>query len=407
MNLHHKYNRIFIILALLLVLLAAGLIFALVWGKASSIRSERQEPAYTIGFGSDTVRARVLDVLEEGTITLGDITQPYQILLVRIMEGPHEGEFLQIDYGQRQIRPAGLTIRPGDQLLITVSVTPDGILSGYFTDFVRSTPLLWLLGTFVVFSILISGWKGVRSLLGMAFSLLVIIAYIIPQILNGRDPVLVSVSGAFVLLAVTLYLTYGWTLKTHAAVAGTFISLLLTGLLAVFFVNLTRLTGFGSEDALFLVQQSTVKINLRGMVLGGILIGALGVLDDLVITQASAVFELRSANPQQGWRALFRSAMRIGQDHVAATVNTLVLAYAGAALPTLLLFTLSGEQYAYLVNLEFVTEEIVRTLIGSLGLISAVPVTTLLASLIASRVDKLHQNASWLGPPDGHTRHQH
>jgi uncharacterized membrane protein len=282
--------------------------------------------------------------------------------------------------------------------MVTVGQQPDGTITGYFTDYVRSQSLLWLFGTFVVFSVAISGWKGIRSLIAMCISLIVIIYYVIPQILAGKDPVLISISGAFILMTATLYITYGWTLKTHAAVTGTLISLIVTGLLANFFVTLTRLTGFGSEDALFLIQQSQSTINMRGLVLGGMLIGALGVLDDLVITQASAVFELYFADPKQGVKKLFRSAMRIGQDHVAATVNTLVLAYAGAALPTLLLFTISGEQFAYLINFEFVTEEIVRTLVGSLGLIAAVPITTLLAGLLVTRHSRLGKLLPILDP---------
>jgi uncharacterized membrane protein len=238
----------------------------------------------------------------------------------------------------------------------------------------------------------------------MFISLFIITGFIIPQILNGKDPVIISVIGSFCILAITLYVTYGWTLKTHSAVVGTLIALILTGIMARFFVNLTSLTGFGSEDALFLIQQSDFKINLRGLVLGGILIGALGVLDDLVITQASAVFEIYATDTTQNFNRLFRSAMRIGQDHVAATVNTLVLAYAGAALPTLLLFSLTGEQYKFLFNLEFVTEEIVRTLVGSIGLIAAVPMTTALSSLFATKHTQLHK----LGPMntgDNHTHH--
>lgn len=351
-----------------------------------------------IGFGSDTVRARVVEIIETGTIDLGGTIQPYQILRVQLLEGEYAGRQIVIDYGRRQIRPAGLDLRPGDQVLVTVGEDPEGNLAAYFTDYVRNAPLLWLFATFVISSVLISGWKGVRSLIGMAFSLLVIIGYILPRILAGDDPLKVSITGAFVLMAVTLYLVYGWAMKTHAAVLGMLIALLITGLLSSFFVDLTRLTGFGSEEAAFLIQQSTVDINLRGLILGGMLIGALGVLDDLVATQSSAVFELRAANQSIDLRNLYRSAMRIGQDHVAATVNTLILAYSGAALPMLLLFSLSGEQFAFLVNLEFVTEEIVRMLVGSIGLITAVPITTLLASLLALYDYRLGPLRRILGP---------
>jgi uncharacterized membrane protein len=149
------------------------------------------------------------------------------------------------------------------------------------------------------------------------------------------------------------------------------------------------------------------QINLRGLLLGGMIIGALGVLDDLVTTQASAVFELHHANESLGFRALFRSAMRIGQDHVAATVNTLVLAYAGAALPMLLMFSLGRGNYGFLVNYEFVAEEIVRTLVGSLGLVTAVPLTTVIAILFALRADSLAKWRQILGPEGSGEGHSH
>jgi uncharacterized membrane protein len=393
-------NSLFVFgLSIIAVVLIAAII---IFGLAGNLRRPSDdEKNFSIGFGSDTVRAEVLDIMEEGEVNLGSTTQNYQILLVKIQEGPFIGQLAEIDYGLRQIRPPGLTIRVGDMLLVTTTQMPDGSINAYFTDFIRGRSLLWLLCAFILFSVIISGWKGVRSIIGMAFSLTVVIVYIIPRILQGSDPVLVSISGAFLLLTVTLYLTYGWTMKTHAAVTGTLLSLLLTGFLAHYFIYLTRLTGFGSEDALFLAQQSHIQINLRGLVLGGMIIGALGVLDDLVITQASAVMEIYTTNPQQTFWALYRSAMRIGQDHVAATVNTLVLAYTGAALPTMLLFSLSGENFLYLVNLEFVTEEIVRTLVGSLGLIAAVPITTYLACLTAVHQKNLGKWRRFLGPVNG------
>jgi uncharacterized membrane protein len=241
----------------------------------------------------------------------------------------------------------------------------------------------------------------------MAFSLMVIIGYIIPHILSGGDPLLVSVTGSVILLGVTLYLTYGWNLKTHAAVLSMVIVLLLTGTLAGLFVVITRLTGSGDENALFLLQMLNTQINLRGLLLGGMIIGALGVLDDLVTTQASAVFELHHANAALGFRQLFQSAMRIGQDHVAATVNTLVLAYAGASLPMLLMFSLARGNYGNLVNFEFIAEEIVRTLVGSLGLIAAVPLTTAIAILFALRADSPGKWRQFLGPDGSGESHSH
>ena len=228
----------------------------------------------------------------------------------------------------------------------------------------------------------------------MAFSLIMIIGYIVPHILAGEDPLKVSILGSMILLTATLYLTYGWNLKSHAAVFGVVFALLMTGGLSVFFVNLARLNGTGDENVMFLMQLMDTRIKLRGLLLGGMIIGALGVLDDLVMTQASAVFELHKANPALGSRGLFRSAMRIGEDHVAATVNTLVLAYAGASLPLFLMFSLARGDYGYLVNFSFIAEEIVRTLVGSIGLIASVPITTLLASFLARQFEGVEGHIS-------------
>lgn len=398
---------IFIVVALILIAITTLGSFTLL-PDLLAVYQDR-EPSQSAGqsYGTYAAQARVLEVVEEGTVTLGDVQQTYQVLRVVVLEGEYAGEKFEIEFGRRQIRPDSLNLSPGDRVILNVSQGPGGSVTARFLDFVRTRSMLILLATFVVFSIAISGWKGVRGLLGMAFSIAVILFYIIPQILAGKSPVLVSVSGAFILLSVTLYLVYGWTLKTHAAVLGTLISLILTAFLADYFVDLTRLTGFGSEDALFLIQQSDVKLNMRGLVLGGMLIGALGVLDDLVITQASVVFELYGLNADLTWKELYSRAMRVGQDHVAATVNTLVLAYAGAALPMFLLFSLSGERVTHLLNLEFVTEEIVRTMVGSLGLISAVPLTTLLSTLMVIHGSQWGPWSDWLGPVSGDSDHDH
>ena len=358
-------------------------------------------------FGSETSRAKVTQIIEEGDIDLGGTVQKYQIARVELLNGNYQGIVMEMDYGKRQVLSNNVYLAPDDEILVTIGARPDGILTVYFVDFVRTAPLLWLTGLFALAILLISRWKGFRSLLSMAFSLMVIIGFIIPRILAGGDPLQVSIMGSIILLGVTLYLTYGWNLKTHAAVVSMILVLLITGLLAGAFVSFAKLTGSGDENALFLIQMLNTQINLRGLLLGGMIIGALGVLDDLVTTQASAVFELRHANPSLGFQELFRSAMRIGQDHVAATVNTLVLAYAGASLPMLLMFTLGRGDLGYLVNFEFVAEEIVRTLVGSLGLISAVPLTTAIAIFIALRADSLRVWEPVLGPEGGGESHHH
>ena len=374
------------------------LIVFLIWRGMGQVPIPK---AAMTAMGSEKEHAQVMSIVEEGDIELSGITQKYQIARVELLEGEYKGLIVDIDYGKRQVLSNSVYLKPGDDVLVTIGIRPDGTLTVYFADFVRTPALFWLAVIFAGTILLISRWKGLRSLLSMAFSLMVIIGFIIPNILAGKDPLQVSVIGSIILLAVTLYLTYGWNLKSHAAVISMILVLVLSGILAGVFVKFTRLSGAGDENALFLIQMLGAQINLRGLLLGGMIIGALGVLDDLVTTQASAVFELYHANRSLGFSGLFQSAMRIGQDHVAATVNTLVLAYAGASLPMLLMFTLGRGDYGTLVNFEFVAEEIVRTLVGSLGLIAAVPLTTAIAILFALRADSLRKWEQVLGPEGG------
>jgi len=385
----------YFLIALIVAILALAAF--VVWGIPYFFQTPLPEAAGS-PMGTGTYRAEVSLILEEGTIDLGGTVQTYQVLRVTLLEGEYAGIPMEIDYGKRQIHPEGIRFEVGDVILVSLSQRPDGLLNAYFVDYVRTSALGWLALAFALAIIVTGRWKGLRSLMALAFSLLVIIGYIIPHILTGEDPVRVSIIGSAILLTVTLYLTYGWTLKTHASALGMIVVLVLTGTLAWFAIQLTRLNGTGSEEALFLIQMSAVTINLRGLMLGGMLIGALGVLDDLVTTQSSAVFELHSTDETLGFRTLVGRAMRIGQDHVAATVNTLVLAYAGASLPTLLMFSLNRGNYATLINFEFIAEEVVRTLVGSLGLIAAVPITTAIAAALALYSHRLGEWRYLLGP---------
>ena len=334
---------------------------------------------------TQTVEARVVRVIETGKVEIAPgLTQPFQRLELEIVSGPLRGERAQVEHGATDLSSEESLFRKDDHVLVTVAARAEGGYAFMITDVVRTGALALLGAIFLGFTVLVSGWKGLRALVGLAVSFVVLLCFVLPQILAGRNPVLVSVIGSFGLLAVTLYLTQGWALKTHAALLGVCITLILTGALAAFAVNLSRLSGFGSEDAMFL-QTAGASVNLRGLLLAGIIVGTLGVLDDVIVGQASAVMELAKANPAWDWRELYLRAMNIGQDHIAATVNTLVLAYVGAAMPMFLLFQLYPEPWTQTLNREIVAEEIVRTLVGSLGLIAAVPITTFIASVLRSR----------------------
>ena len=342
---------------------------------------------------SEVLRARVVEILEEGVFEQGEFSQPYQRLMLRITSGALSGQEVVVEHGDMVATNRDRLFRQGDQVLVEHTRSLEGGDLFQVTDHVRTGALLWLTVLFVAATLLLSGWQGVRSLVGMGVSLAIIFAFIVPQILQGRNPLVIAILGSVVMMGISLYLVYGWKDKTHVAVAGLFTSLVLTGLLAVWFVNWTRLSGFGAEEAAFL-QAAGVQLDTRGLLLAGIIIGTLGALDDIAIGQSSSIFELSKANPDLDFRALFGHGMAIGRDHIAAMVNTLLLAYVGAALPLVLLFVVFTEPLGIALNRAIIAEEIVRTLVGSLGLLGGVPLTTLIAALVARRAVERRDKSS-------------
>ena len=247
-----------------------------------------------------------------------------------------------------------------------------------------------LIALFLVFALLVVGlsrWRGFLSLVGLGVSLAVVMLFVVPGVLNGKPPVTMAIVGSLAVMFVTVLLAHGSGPKSIAALLGTTLTLLLTAALAVFFTHLSRLTGLAGDEA-FALRLADPSVSLQGLLIAGMIIAALGVLDDVTVSQSSIVLSLRAANPQLGYRELFRRAMHVGRDHVSATVNTLVLAYAGSSLPVLLIFASGALPLGQAVSLELVSEQVVATLVGSIGLIAAVPATTALAALLAMRLPR-------------------
>jgi uncharacterized membrane protein len=361
----------FIVMLVILIVVVGVHILQQPAPKADARSSQENTVANT-----GTVEAQVIGVIHSGP------SQSASQLELEILSGPLRGEHAQVDLSAPEYAGNPQQYHEGDQVLADVVTRDNGKLTLMITDYVRTGALAFLITLFIAATVLVSGWQGFRSLLGLAISFIVLMGFVIPRILAGQDAVLVSVTGAFVLLAATLYLSLGWSSKTHTALLGVVLTLILIGVLSSFAVDLTRLTGAGTEDAVT-VQATAGAIDLRGVLLAGIIVGSLGVLADVVVTQASAVSELVEANPMLNWRELYRRAMNIGHDHIAASINTLILAYVGAAMPLLLLFQLYPESWSVTINRGFIAEELVRTLVGSLGLVCAVPITTLTASLLS------------------------
>ena len=279
--------------------------------------------------------------------------------------------------------PTGGMFRAGQRVSLAVSEQPGQPPTYYIQDLERGRPMLVLAALFVGAVIAFGRWQGIRSLIGLGLSFLVIVGFVVPSILRGHSPVAVAVTGAMAIMLLSLYLSHGTGPKTTAAVVGTALALGLTAALAIAFVAAASLTGLADEEAVS-ANFAVGGLSLRGLLLAGIIIGGLGVLDDVTMSQASLVTELHQANPTAGMAALVAGALRVGRDHIAATVNTLFLAYAGAALPLLIVFVTGTDSLTTVATTEIVAVEIVRALCGSVGLIAAVPLTTVLAALVAT-----------------------
>ncbi|WP_326698689.1 YibE/F family protein [Streptomyces sp. NBC_01754] len=268
---------------------------------------------------------------------------------------------------------------------VVVAYAPDAPrdLQYSVTDIDRSFPMALLAGIFALAVVAVGRLRGLMALIALAVSFAVLTLFILPAILQGSNPLVVAVVGASAIMLIALYTCHGLTARTSVAVLGTLISLLLIGLLGSLFIGWASLSG-NTDDNTGLIHGLYPEIDMSGLLLAGVIIGSLGVLDDVTVTQTSAVWELHQADPTMGVRRLYRAGIRIGRDHIASVVNTLVLAYAGAALPLLLLFSIAQSSVGVVANSELVAEEIVRTLVGSIGLVASVPVTTVLAALVVS-----------------------
>jgi uncharacterized membrane protein len=294
-----------------------------------------------------------------------------------------------------------IALSPGDHIRVYKNFIPTTgpkvKLDAYsFSDFDRRGAMLWLAIGFAVLLIATGRLHGLRALVGLVASLAIVIEFVIPAILRGRSPTEVAIFGAFAVMLVTMPLSYGLGAKMMAAYLGTAASLLLAAGLAAGFAHLAHLSGVSSDESVYL--GATSHLSLQGLLIAGMVIGALGVLVDLTVSQASTVIALRRANPTLGFRALYSGALEVGHDHIAATVNTLVFAYAGASLPVLLIFAIGGTSFTDAINGEAVAEEVVAALVGSIGLIASMPITTALAALLAPRMSdrqlaELHAHA--------------
>ncbi len=319
-----------------------------------------------------------VELVEGEADDIAGISGELALLEVDVLEGPDAGTRVELEVNTDGFPP----IAPGDRVLMDRTTDVDGELRYFITDFQRLPTLFLLLGLFVVTVLVISRWHGLRSLLGLGLSLFLVVRFVVPAIIAGSSPPVVALVGAMAIMIITLYLTHGVNEMTTSAIVGTGGALVLTVGLGLLFIDRGRITGFASDDAVF-ARFAVENLDLQGLVLAGLIIAALGVLDDVTISQASTVFALHDTDRRLNWSQLFSRAMRVGRDHIASVVNTLFLAYTGASIALLLLFYTGGVPVLEILNSEVLAEEIIKTIVGSLGLIAAVPLTTALAASVA------------------------
>jgi uncharacterized membrane protein len=317
---------------------------------------------------------QVIEVVngEINTIPGTDTEHLYQTIKVDVLDGPKEGEIITIENDY-------LELSEGDKFYFKYSVYIDGSEAYGVINIDRKGPLYFLIGIFVLAVIIFGRWQGVRSLFALIGSFFAIFYILMPGILGGWNPVLASMLIASVILFAAIFFTHGFNRESAVAYCGTMIAVFLTSLFAIFSVHLTDLSGFASEASVYLNFNTRGSLDFTALLLGAMIIGVLGVLDDIAVTQAAVVTELFNSNSSLSRAEVYHKALRVGREHVGALVNTLVFAYTGASLPLLLHFYTASSSLSMSLNTELFATEIVRTIVGSIGLILAVPIVTVLA----------------------------
>lgn len=332
------------------------------------------------------LRAVVIEIKAEGENEIEGRKYPFQVLKLRLTTGQNSGSEIEIEHGKNTSIFEDQKVKVNEEVVLVhqPGMTGQGeyaLIDNYRLDTIKN-----ILVIFFIVVILIAGIKGIGSIVGLGLSLLVIIEFIVPQLLTGKSAFQTILLGALAIITVTLFLAHGFSKKTLLALISTYITLVLVVVLSIIAVDITSLTGMGSEDA-YQLRFSNLSFNFKGLLLGGMIIATLGILDDITTAQTALVFELKKANEKLSLFKLFRSGMNVGKEHIASLVNTLVLAYAGVSLPVFIFFVLNpaNQPLWFILNNEEISQEIIRSIVGSLGLIFAVPITTFIAAVYATR----------------------
>ncbi len=327
----------------------------------------------------------VTKIIEEKQIEVMGAEQTYQKLEIAIHKGSLSDKTIEVESGDMSVSDLS-RYKVGDALVISYNTNQQGEATYYIVDYVRRAPMLYLLLIFLATVLVVGRLRGIASIIGMALSFYFIFKLILPNISVGNNPVMVVILASLFIVPITYYTSHGFNNKTNVAIIATFISLLIGSVLVAVFAEMAKLTGYTSDEVAYLQAAKANIISVKNLLLAGMIIGILGVLDDVTVSQAGIIFQLKRTNPKLAFKELYTEGMKLGHDHVASMVNTLILVYAGASLPLLLLFIDNPKPIADIINYEIVAEEIIRTLIGSTTLIIAVPISAVMAAIIAAKV---------------------
>jgi len=365
---------------------AAAVIFFFVFAPQAVIAQELHEDLQGVW------KARVTAILDERTQVIPgtDTPQLIQQIEVEILDGERAGERVEM-------KNDFISLAVGQRIYMNYLVTVGGSEMFSVRDIDRRLSIGLLVAAFALVVVWFGRLQGVRSLISLAGSLLVIVYVLLPLLIRGYNPVLMSVLIGILILFVAIFFTHGFNRRSLVAFSGTTIAVILTGVMAFVSIKMLRLSGFFSDETVYLHFSTSGALNFEGLLLGGIIIGVLGVLDDIAISQVAMVKELSETNPNAKPQELYQRALRVGREHVGALVNTIVLAYAGVSLPLLLWFSQSAATFGTIINNEVFATEIARTVVGSIGLILTVPITTYIAVRFVEHFER----------GEGHHHHHH
>jgi uncharacterized membrane protein len=362
--------------------LATVLGLVLLWPSGTPGRAERAA-AQAFPAGTTYPHATVSRITPYDCSVTDQTGAPQQLtcatLVVKIDDGPAKGQFQQVDVPAEVV---AFGLHEGDEIVLQADLGAEGGPTYLFSDYARTTPMLVLAIVFVLVVGAVARLRGLRSLLGLAVAFVVLLKFMLPALLEGSSPTWVTLVGASAIMFVVLYLAHGFSARTTTALLGTLFGLVLTAVLGEIAVHVSRLTGFSSE-ATTQLQQFDPTLDFSGLVIAGVVVAGLGILNDVTITQASSIWQLQEVDPSLSARELYRRGMAIGRDHIASTVYTLVFAYAGVALPLLLLFDINRQPAGVVLTGSLVAEEVIRALVGGIALVLAVPVTTVIGAVVA------------------------